>query len=202
MNEVVEGIAPVRLSSFDTVVAADSDLIPILRPSGPGFVNLLTTRLSIRTDPITDASTLGGYPPSLVAAPDTIPVYYVSSKIVGSITGDAASVGGFVANATATANQLLSLNGSGQFPASVIPDLSGTYQPLNSDLTAIAALSTTGIARRTGSHVWTLGTTVTIAEGGTGQVTALAGFNALSPMTTLGDLLVGGASGSATRLGN
>lgn len=41
-----------------------------------------------------------------------------------------------------------------------------------------------------------------IANGGTGQTTANAGFNALSPMTTGGDLIYGGASGVATRLAN
>lgn len=41
-----------------------------------------------------------------------------------------------------------------------------------------------------------------IANGGTGQTTANAGFNALSPMTTGGDVIYGGASGVATRLGN
>jgi hypothetical protein len=39
-----------------------------------------------------------------------------------------------------------------------------------------------------------------IGAGGTGQNTAAAGFNALSPMTTLGDTIYGGASGAATRL--
>jgi len=43
---------------------------------------------------------------------------------------------------------------------------------------------------------------VAIANGGTGQTTANAGFNALSPMTTGGDLIYGGASGVATRLAN
>ena len=43
--------------------------------------------------------------------------------------------------------------------------------------------------------------TVAIANGGTGQTTALAGFNALSPMTAAGDLIVGGTTGSALRLG-
>ncbi len=40
-----------------------------------------------------------------------------------------------------------------------------------------------------------------IASGGTGQTTAGAAFNALSPMTTLGDVTYGGASGAGTRLG-
>ena len=39
-----------------------------------------------------------------------------------------------------------------------------------------------------------------IARGGTGQSTASTAFNALSPMTTLGDLIYGGASGAGTRL--
>ena len=43
--------------------------------------------------------------------------------------------------------------------------------------------------------------TVAVANGGTGQTTALAGFNALSPMTTAGDMVYGGVAGSATRLG-
>lgn len=42
--------------------------------------------------------------------------------------------------------------------------------------------------------------TVAILNGGTGQGSANAGFNALSPMTTLGDTIYGGASGAGTRL--
>ena len=43
--------------------------------------------------------------------------------------------------------------------------------------------------------------TVAIANGGTGQITASAGFNALSPITTTGDLILGNGANSATRLG-
>jgi hypothetical protein len=42
--------------------------------------------------------------------------------------------------------------------------------------------------------------TVAIANGGTGQVTALAAFNALSGMSAAGDLIYGGASGTRTVL--
>jgi len=42
--------------------------------------------------------------------------------------------------------------------------------------------------------------TVAIANGGTGQTTASAAFNALSPITTTGDLIIGNGSNSATRL--
>lgn len=42
---------------------------------------------------------------------------------------------------------------------------------------------------------------VTILQGGTGQTTAGAAFNALSPITTAGDLILGNGTNSATRLG-
>jgi hypothetical protein len=42
--------------------------------------------------------------------------------------------------------------------------------------------------------------TLSIAYGGTGQTTAAAAFNALSPITTLGDLIYGDASGNDVRL--
>jgi len=41
-----------------------------------------------------------------------------------------------------------------------------------------------------------------ILNGGTGQTTKAAGFDALQPMTTGGDLIYGGASGTGTRLPN
>jgi hypothetical protein len=42
--------------------------------------------------------------------------------------------------------------------------------------------------------------TLPIGSGGTGQTTAGAAFNALSPMTTLGDVIYGGTAGAGTRL--
>lgn len=44
--------------------------------------------------------------------------------------------------------------------------------------------------------------TIPIAGGGTGQTTKAAAFDALSPMTTGGDIIYGGASGTGTRLAN
>ena len=41
---------------------------------------------------------------------------------------------------------------------------------------------------------------VAVANGGTGQTTASAAFNALSPITTTGDLIIGNGTNSATRL--
>lgn len=44
--------------------------------------------------------------------------------------------------------------------------------------------------------------TLAIGGGGTGQTTKAAAFDALSPMTTGGDIIYGGASGTGTRLAN
>jgi hypothetical protein len=44
------------------------------------------------------------------------------------------------------------------------------------------------------------GTALPILNGGTGQTTAIAAFNALSPITTTGDLIIGNGTNSATRL--
>jgi hypothetical protein len=44
------------------------------------------------------------------------------------------------------------------------------------------------------------GTALPLANGGTGQTTASAAFNALSPITSTGDLILGNGTNSATRL--
>ncbi len=62
---------------------------------------------------------------------------------------------------------------------------------VNSSLTSVGTITT---------GVWS-GTTISIAKGGTGATTKAAGFDALSPMTTSGDIIYGGASGTGTRLG-
>jgi hypothetical protein len=61
----------------------------------------------------------------------------------------------------------------------------------------LTALADTNIAI-SGSQI-TSGS-VAIANGGTGQTTASAAFNALSPITTTGDLILGNGANSATRL--
>lgn len=52
-----------------------------------------------------------------------------------------------------------------------------------------------------GTGTWQ-GTAVAIGFGGTGQTSKAAGFDALQPMTTGGDIIYGGASGTGTRLAN
>ena len=65
---------------------------------------------------------------------------------------------------------------------------------------AVASLTATKPVFTDASKNLTSTGTVPVANGGTGQTTANAGFNALSPLTTLGDTLYGAASGVGTRL--
>ena len=62
---------------------------------------------------------------------------------------------------------------------------------------------TSGVATNLTGLPLTTGVTGTlpVASGGTGATTKSASFDALSPMTTLGDIIYGGASGTGTRLG-
>ena len=79
---------------------------------------------------------------------------------------------------TGTASQVTVTNGSGSITLS---------------LPSTINVNTSGSAA-------SLSATLAIASGGTGQTTASAAFNALSPITTNGDLIVGNGTNSATRL--
>src|SRR5271157_5118161 len=72
---------------------------------------------------------------------------------------------------------------------------SGAYSSLSGTPTigSLAALSSVNNAN------W-YGAALSVSNGGTGQTTASSSFNALSPMTAKGDLIVGGTSGSNARL--
>ena len=102
-------------------------------------------------------------------------------------------------NIHGSANQVLSTNGSGILtwttPATTADagTLNGTT--LKSTVTG-SSLTTVGTIT---SGVWS-GTTIAIANGGTGATTKSAAFNALSPMTSSGDIIYGGTSGTGTRL--
>ena len=71
----------------------------------------------------------------------------------------------------------------------------------NSSGTALASVDISGRLSlpSVASGVWN-GTAVGIAYGGTGQTTAASAYNALTPITTLGDLVYGSGTNAATRL--
>ncbi len=89
---------------------------------------------------------------------------------------------------TGTSNRLLVTSGDGVSGNPTL-DIHSSYVGQTS-ITTLGTITT---------GVWT-GTAIAIANGGTGQVTAAAAFDALSPMTALGDVIYGGASGTRTAL--
>jgi hypothetical protein len=72
----------------------------------------------------------------------------------------------------------------------------------NATLTTLSALSLPGsqVTGNISGNSANVTGTVAIGNGGTGQTTAGAAFNALSPITTTGDLILGDGTNSATRL--
>jgi hypothetical protein len=89
-------------------------------------------------------------------------------------------------------------------PAATIAaaDVSGVALTKTDDTNVTLMMGGTPATALVAAVSLTLGWTgqLAIARGGTGQATAAAAFDALSPLTTLGDLLYGSASGAGTRL--
>lgn len=102
---------------------------------------------------------------------------------------------GTVTNVTGSAVTRASLG----LATSDSPEFAGLNIGHASDTTL--ARSAAGILTVEGNRLFAVGgADVPIADGGTGASTATAAFDALSPMTTAGDLIIGGASGTRTRL--
>jgi hypothetical protein len=111
--------------------------------------------------------------------------------MVGSINGNAAT-----ATKLATARKINTVDFDGSADITVTAaagTLTGATLASNvvgSSLTSVGTIAT---------GTWN-GTTIAIANGGTGATTKTAAFDALSPMTTAGDIIYGGTSGTGTRL--
>lgn len=101
-----------------------------------------------------------------------------------------------IANTAVTAgaytNANITVNAQGQITLASSGSAGGvtSFQTSLNGLTP--STSTTGAV--------TLAGTLGISSGGTGQATATTAFNALSPITTTGDLILGNGTNSATRL--
>jgi len=132
--------------------------------------------------------------PTLVSSAGTNGNYYIVS-VAGStnlngitdwLVGDWAIYNGTVWQKIDQTNTVTSVNGQIGAVSLAYADLAGAIPTWNQNTTGTAA-NVTG--------------TVAIANGGTGQTSAGAAFNALSPITTTGDLILGNGTNSATRLG-
>jgi len=99
----------------------------------------------------------------------------------------------------------LNLSGTNQFSIANTGVTSGTYGS-GSQVPQIAVNAQGQITGAVNTNIAISGSQVTsgavaITRGGTGQTSQASGFNALSPITTLGDIIVGTGSNAAGRLG-
>jgi hypothetical protein len=165
--------------------------------AGTGL-SLIGTQFSITNTGVTAASYGSATTSAVIAVNAQGQITSASSSTitpaVGSITGLGTGIATFLATPTSAnlAAAVTDETGSGSLvfatsPTLVTPAL-GT--PASGVMTNVTGLPlTTGV---TG--------TLAIGNGGTGQTTASAAFNALSPITSVGDLIIGNGTNSATRL--
>jgi len=111
------------------------------------------------------------------------PVTTLGDLIYGSATNTNSRLAG---NTTSTKNFLVQTGTGSVSAAPSWGTIAAADVPTLNQNTTGTASNVTGI--------------VAIANGGTGQSTASAGFNALSPITSTGDLIIGNGTNSATRL--
>ncbi len=152
---------------------------------GGGTVTSVTAGTGLTGGTITTSGTIA------LAIPVTVPDGGTGDTTLTAhavLLGEGVSAVGFAA--TGTSGQLLIDQGAGADPA---------FEPVSGDITitnnGVTALKNTGTAGTYGQVTTdaqgrvTSGTTNDVAHGGTGQVTAGAAFNALSPLTTKGDII-------------
>jgi hypothetical protein len=104
-------------------------------------------------------------------------------------------------NATVAPVTTVSFGSTGLTPSTATSGavtVAGTLATANGG-TNLTSFTSGGAVYATSTSALTTGT-LPIASGGTGQTTASAAFNALSPITTTGDLIIGNGTNSATRL--
>ena len=89
---------------------------------------------------------------------------------------------------------------TGTWPNQAINSTSGTVTSVSATVPAFLSITGSPITTSGTLAITYSGTALPVANGGTGQTTASAAFNALSPVTSTGDLIVGNGTNSATRL--
>jgi len=143
-------------------------------------------------------------------APDATTSLKGKVQLSGDLAGTAASPSVIKLRGTpissvapTTAGHVLTYDVSGSAtwaaPANSANTISGVV-PVANGGTGLSSVTSGGAVYASSSSALTTGT-LPLTAGGTGATTANNAFNALSPMTTAGDIIYGGTNGAATRLG-
>jgi hypothetical protein len=95
---------------------------------------------------------------------------------------------------------MTSFNSGGAMYATSTSALTTGTLPTSAGGTGLTSYTSGGALYTTSTTAITSGT-LPLTAGGTGATTKAGAFDALSPMTTAGDIIIGGTSGTGTRLG-
>lgn len=118
----------------------------------------------------------------------------VIADLPGSIPYSKLSLTGTIVNADISASAAIAY--------SKLASLTSAHILVGSAGNVATDVAVTGDISLTNAGVTAYSGTVPLNKGGTGQTTKAPAFDALQPMTTGGDLIYGGASGTGTRLAN
>ena len=170
-----------------------STAIPVVTVNSKGVITSVTTASFTGGLSYQGSWNASTNTPTLTSSTGTNGYYYIVS-VAGSTNldgitdwqvGDWAIFNGSTWQKIDQTNLVSSVNGQTGVVSIAYADLAGTIPTWNQNTTGTAA---------------GLSATLAIGSGGTGQTTASAAFNALSPITTTGDLILGNGTNSATRL--
>lgn len=159
--------------------------------------DVLTSASLLKLGLTTDSTTTGTAAALPAATKGILRLTNASLVSISTITGQAA--GQYFVLINRTGNSIL-INDN-DVANGIRTGTGAAMTVANNASVVIAYDSTSARSQVIGGSGSSITTPVSIANGGTGQTTASAAFNALSPMTTSGDLIYGGASGTGTRLG-
>jgi hypothetical protein len=168
-----------------------------ISPTGTGHVHIKPTGTGAVEIAPTNAGTMNNM---VIGGTTPLAGSFTDLSVTGTTSFDGAQ---------GTAGQVLTSAGTGNTPTWTTPT-TGTVTSVGGTGT-VNGITLTGTVTSSGNL--TLGGTLSgvslttqvsgtlpILNGGTGQTTASAAFNALSPITTTGDLILGNGTNSATRL--
>jgi hypothetical protein len=170
-----------------------STAIPVVTVNSKGVITSVTTASFTGGLSYQGSWNASTNTPTLTSSVGTNGYYYIVS-VAGSTNlngvtdwqvGDWAIFNGSTWQKIDQTNLVSSVNGQVGVVSIAYADLAGSIPTWNQNTTGTAA---------------GLSATLAIASGGTGQTTAGAAFNALSPITTTGDLILGTGVNTASRL--